>query len=295
MTTSQTGKLETVLENLSIETWNRLNNIKAFLQRPEPFNSVRLGETTITDLAMMELCRQGLSRSLFLQTPAHKEKFWGTDFEWWLGSDATGWFRLAVQAKKLDMKQDRYLTLTHDANGMLQIDALEAYADRNRATPLYCLYNFSSLVDPDLHWHCCQRCPKEEELGCSITHASRIREAINTWGMRTFEFVHEWTGTVPWQCLASCHKVREALRLGRMYPSDGLFPLLEPRSYYPELPPFLAKPVSDRLVGLAPEALVDDGMAGYDFEIVTFNDLVGEYYNPSVGVPRAINVISLDN
>ena len=77
MTTAQTSPLETVLENLSIETWNRLHNIKAFLQRPEPFNSVRLGETTITDLAMMELCRRGLSRSIFLQTPAQMEKFWG--------------------------------------------------------------------------------------------------------------------------------------------------------------------------------------------------------------------------
>ena len=215
MTTSQTATLETVLKNLSTETWNRLRNIRALLQRPEPFNSVRLGETTITDLAMMELCRQGFNRSIFLQTPVHMEKFWGTDFEWWVGSKASGWFRLAIQAKKRDMKRDRYLTLSHDANGMPQIDALEAYADRNRATPLYCLYNYSSWVDSDLHWHCCQRGIKEEELGCSITHTSRIREAINTRGMRIFEFVHEWPGTVPWQCLASCPKVRTGLRLGR--------------------------------------------------------------------------------
>ena len=188
------------------------------------------------------------------------------------------------------MKQDRYLTLTHDASGMPQIDALEAYANRNGATPLYCLYNYSSWVDPDLHWHCCERWPREEELGCSMTHASRVRAAINTWGMRTFEFVHEWPGTVPWQCLASCPKVREALRLGRTHPSGGPFPLLEPRSYYPELPPFLAQPVQDRLVDLAPQFLADHEIARYDLEIVPFNDLVGEYYDLSVGVPRAINV-----
>ena len=109
MANTPANPLEKALNRLAEDTWIRLRDIKAFSQRPDPFNSVRLGETTITDLAMLDLCRQGLTKSIFLQTPQHKESFWGTDFEWWLGSAATGWFRLAVQAKKLDMRKNRYL------------------------------------------------------------------------------------------------------------------------------------------------------------------------------------------
>ena len=215
MVRTPTNVLEAALERIAVATWDRLRDIKAFSQRPEPFNSVRLGETTITDLAMLDLCRLGLTRSLFLQTPQHKESFWGTDFEWWLGSSRTGWFRLAVQAKKLDMKRSRYLSLAHEVNGSPQIKALEDYAARNRATPLYCLYNYSGGVDMQRHWHCCQRPFRAEELGCSLTSPDRIREALNRRGMRTFDFIHRWSSTVPWQCMASCPKVQEAFKEAR--------------------------------------------------------------------------------
>ncbi len=113
MVSAYANPLEASLDKLAVETWNRLRDIKVFSQRPEPFNAVRLGETTITDLAMLDLCRQGLTRSIFLQTPQYMESFWGTDFEWWLGSATVGWFRLAVQAKKLDMREGRVPTLRH--------------------------------------------------------------------------------------------------------------------------------------------------------------------------------------
>ena len=93
--------LETALEFLAKDTWERLQDIKAFSKRPEPFNVVRFGETTITDLAMMYLCRRQVSETMFLQTPQDRERIQGTDFEWWGGSTGIGWFRLAVQAKKL--------------------------------------------------------------------------------------------------------------------------------------------------------------------------------------------------
>ena len=159
---------------------------------------------------MLDLCRQRLTRSIFLQTPSHMETFWGTDFEWWLGSGATGWFRLAVQAKKLDMKKGRYLSLGHETRGLPQIRILENYAAQNGATPLYCLYNYSGGVDPQSHWHCCQRWFQAEELGCSVTSPARVREALRQRGMRNFDFIHRSNCTLPWQCLASCPKVRDA-------------------------------------------------------------------------------------
>lgn len=95
--------------------------------------------------------------AVFTQTPKIRETTSGTDFEWWLGSDSTGWLRFAVQSKKLHMQSQWYSTLRHDVNGVLQLDCLEQYAASNRATPLYCLYNYSDHVDPDKHWHCCER------------------------------------------------------------------------------------------------------------------------------------------
>ena len=290
MVGAYTNPLEASLDKLAVDTWNRLRDIKAFSRRPEPFNSVRLGETTITDLAMLDLCRQGLTRSIFLQTPQHRESFWGTDFEWWLGSAGTGWLRLAVQAKKLDMKTSRYLSLAHRPNGVLQINTLEHYASRNRATPLYCLYNYSGEVYESRHWHCCQRPFRAEELGCSVTQPSRVREAIHRHGMRTFDFLHRWSGTVPWRCLASCPGVREAFGLGSANPSTASFPLIDRESYYRELPPFRSQP-QFRQVPLSDRgAEVGDAMLGYSIEIAEFDDSMAEYYDLDVGIPRAINV-----
>ena len=50
------------------------------------------------------------------------------------------------------MKTSRYLSLAHRPNGVLQINTLEHYASRNRATPLYCLYNYSGEVYESRHW-----------------------------------------------------------------------------------------------------------------------------------------------
>ncbi|MDE2718393.1 MAG: hypothetical protein OXI33_15465 [Chloroflexota bacterium] len=300
MTSSPVNPLEATIEDLTVATWYRLRDIKAFSRRPEPFNSVRFGETTITDLAMLDLCRQRLTRSIFLQTPSYMETFWGTDFEWWLGSGATGWFRLAVQAKKLDMKKDRYLSLGHETRGFPQICVLEDYAAQNRATPLYCFYNYSGGVDPQSQWHCCQRWFRAEELGCSVTSPTRVREALNQRGMRTFDFIHRSNLTLPWQCLASCPKVQDAYDEARK--AYGLqqesrpvlpFPLFRLESYYPALPPFRPQSRFPRFPLPSFGDGIDDDLALYDIEVAAYDDSLAEFYDLDVGIPRAINVTDL--
>lgn len=280
--------LETALENLATDTWQRLQNIKAFLRRPEPFNMVRLGETTITDLAMMDLCQRGFSRSIFIQTPPDKERVHGTDFEWWIGSNSLGWFRLAVQAKKLDMRRGRYLGLGHNVGGQPQIQVLQDYADDKKATPLYCLYNYydySNMGDPEKHWHCCQRPFRPEELGCSIAPASRVSDAIHTRGKRSFEFIHECDQTLPWQCLASCPYVRNALVQGETQANVSAFPLIDPRSYHSELPLFLggqqANLFNDRMrLPVDQDSVPGIDAEGYAPEIVDFTAEVAEHFRP---------------
>ena len=131
---SEIGEL---FSNQSTGLWERLGYVRESIKSRGVLGPVRFGEETITDLLMMDLYVQGSTLALFSQTSKPDESMWGTDFELWLGSGRLGWFRFAIQAKKLDLRNDRYASLTQsNANG-LQIDILERYAQRKRAAPLY--------------------------------------------------------------------------------------------------------------------------------------------------------------
>lgn len=136
----------------------------------------------------------------------------GTDFEWWLGYDRIGWIRFAVQAKKLDLHTGRYSGFTYEVNGDLQIDTLEKYARANRATPLYCLYNHTTDLDPSRHWHCCQTSFEPEQMGCTITPSSVVRDTLLKYRTKNFDYVHRIERTIPWRCLALCPRVRQRLK-----------------------------------------------------------------------------------
>ena len=132
---------------------------------------------------------------------------WGTDFELWLGSERLGWFRFAIQAKKLDLRTDRYVSLTQSNVNGPQIDLIEQYAQSKRAAPLYCLYNHTDSADELDHWHCCTGPANLKELGCTVTPSSNIREAINQWNGKNVRRIHRRKSTLPWKCLVSCPKV----------------------------------------------------------------------------------------
>ena len=296
MTSFPTGTpLETALAAISKDTWERLRDIKAFSQRPQPFRSVRLGETTITDLAMMYLCRQKLSRSIFIQTPVRKEALRGTDFEWWVGSDASGWFRLAVQAKKLDVRTERYQSLAQRTKALVQYRTLMKYASLNRVTPVYCLYNYSGYVVPARHWHCCTRPSNDEELGCTLTPASIIRRAILNPRMRYFDSIHTENKTLPWQCLASCPKVRAAFSSRARGTFDPSFPFVNAASYYPTLPDrFSSTDPTVRFVMPFQDLMNGNDVAEYQVETIRFDDSLTEYYQLEAGLPRSIYITEMN-
>ena len=300
MTDSNKSDLEVALERLSLETWDRLRTIRAFSQRPMPYNLVRLGETTITDLAMMELCLLGLSRSIFLQTPQDKEVHRGTDFEWWLGSVALGWYRFGVQAKKLDMRTGRYLGLAQKTSQELQIDALERYALRNRVTPLYCLYNYSSSADMQRYWHCCLGPMESEQLGCTLTPASRVRQAIERRGKRTFHFIHKFEGTLPWRCMVACPKIRYSAVEETSTPPQNRFPLTDSLSFYPELP--VEFQIHTQVVGgdigvisgtTDGASTFMDGASDTGIETIQFGGSLPDYYDLEAGLPKSIYITDL--
>ena len=230
------SELGTLFANQSTDLWERLGYVRESYKSRGVLGPVRFGEETITDLLMMDLYVQGSRLAHFQQTSKPDEALWGTGFELWLGSGRLGWFRFAIQAKKLDLKSDRYASLPQaNANG-LQIDLLEQYASLNRAAPLYCLYNHSENADEFDHWHCCTGPADLRELGCSVTPSSNIRTAIGQWKGKNFQSIHRRKSTLPWKCLVSCPKVWYLLQVmsgnERETPIIQETPLFDPGSCY---------------------------------------------------------------
>ena len=164
----------------------------------------------------MDLYLQGSTLVLFEQTSKSDESTSGTDFELWLGSDQLGWFRFAIQAKKLNLRDGRYSTLTQYNSHGRQVDLLEQYAQYNDAAPLYCLYNFADDADELEHWHCCNGCPELKELGCTVTPSSNIQRAICEQGAKNFYSIHNRKSTLPWRCLVGCPKIWNSLEIMSM-------------------------------------------------------------------------------
>ena len=275
--------LETILANLSNDIWERLRDVKALSET----RSIRFGEETITDLLMLDLNRQSATRSVFTQTPKHEEALTGTDFECWLGSDTTGWLRLAVQAKRLDLKSERYGGFNSSVNGSKQIDRLERYAKHHQAIALYCLYNFSENVNAARHWHCCQRSFKEGEFGCTLTPLSNVKTSVNLWGKRNFDFIHSQVETIPWRCLASCPKVRDLYRR-----PHGHIPV---QATAEESPLFGAVPrIYSRLPDQLRVELVQREPRDIR-QILSVEELDPEMYDREVGLPRRICVMRVED
>lgn len=307
MTAYPFDKLGAIFANQSEVTWDRLGYIKETITNRGVLGQVRFGEETITDLMMLDLYLQGSTVALFEQTSRPDESVWGTDFELWLGSDQLGWFRFAIQAKKLDLRTDRYSSLTQGNTHGMQIDLLERYAQRNRAAPLYCLYNYTDRANEVKHWHCCNASPNLKELGCTVTPLSNIREAVSRWGAKNFQSIHCKRNTLPWRCLVSCPKVWLSLltmssEANLAQPSE-LSPLFEPMScYHPTMPLLLRRDSGAAIIrenengGLLMSIRVDEAQElANDLDRITppIRGEFSERYRPEARVPKSAAVIQV--
>lgn len=187
-----------LLEALAEQTWDRIKDGYEL--------GISQGEETITDFNLLEIKRAGITEIKVAKTSKDDEAIRGIDWEWWIGSNSLGWLRYAVQAKKISVPSQRYESLKHEVNGILQIDLLDVYAKKVSAIPLYCFYNYSKDPIPNEHWQCGIQY-QEKQLGCTVTPSSTVRHAINSWGCRNFDFVHKKHDTIPWRCLLKCPRV----------------------------------------------------------------------------------------
>ena len=190
MTQQSLQELGSIFESQSKYTWERLSYAYESLTTRGQLGPVQFGEETITNIFMMDLYVRGSTVAFIEHTSKAKESRSGTDFELWVGSQRLGWFRFAVQAKKLDLKRKRYAGLNHKNSNGRQPELLERYAQDNGACPIYCLYNFTKNVDKCEHWHCCDRQADMAELGSTVTPLSTIQQAIRTYDAKNFGWIH---------------------------------------------------------------------------------------------------------
>ena len=182
-----------LFEELAEATWDRIR-FGEELDCPQQ-------EETITDINLLEIKRARLANVRVQKISKKKEAKTGLDWEWWIGSNRTGWWRYAVQAKKVDGAR-RY-DLRKKVRGRFQLDILEEYARTNVCVPLYCLYNFNYSPSNVPYWNC-NLAYDEPQLGCTVARIDVIRQAFKKRAPKTFKALHLSNETLPWRCLVSC-------------------------------------------------------------------------------------------
>lgn len=194
-----------VAERIAANTWERLGTSRRL--------HARLGEETLTDLLVLDFLSFVSSYEVqVVQTTKSQEARQGTDLVVYVRQDTQTADIYAVQAKKLS-NAGRYDHLNPRAGQTqrLQIDVLEQYAQQLRAIPLYLLFNHvvsQNVAAPS--WHCCQQPLDTRQFGCTLVPSWCIRDAISTYGGRTFEYVHADLAALPWRCTFDCPNNRMA-------------------------------------------------------------------------------------
>lgn len=188
------SKASILLEKLANDTWERL-------KYGEELNCSQ-SEETITDINLLEIKRARLPDILVSKSDKSQESVTGIDWEWWIGSNSSGWWRYAVQAKKLS-KERKYHKLRHKVGTEYQIDILEKYAKANNCIPLYTFYNYTDSNTLHQNWHCNLDFEKEQ-LGCTVVPIDIVRQAFQIRSDKSFASLHNNKRSLPWRCLVKC-------------------------------------------------------------------------------------------
>ena len=294
--------LGAIFEDQARYTWQRLSYVNDSYNSRGLMGPVRFGEETITDLMMMDLYTQGSTVAMFEQTTKRKESVSGTDFELWLGTEQLGWFRFAIQAKKLNVRTGRFASLSQSNSHGEQIKLLENFSDHNRAASLYCLYGYDDKATEHEHWRCCTGVPDVGELGCVVTPSAVIRDAIKTRGGKDFKSIYGNGSTLPWRCLASCPIMLNSLDALSKGNVPGRLALFNPADCYHQRLPRVFLPESGRVVSenarggsliTIPRDMYED-TPGYESEVpASIREDFSERYHRENGIPGAAGVMRL--
>lgn len=187
-----------VFETLACSVWSWLGNARR----------LRLGfsEDTVSDLTELEIARL-LSRSVDVRRVTRREeRITGFDWMWIFHQAGSIQAAYVVQAKKMKLEQSAsysYSSLRYRAGSRFQIEALEDFAGRVGAKPLYCFYNNVDSQTARSHWHCrTEQSPDESQLGCTLAPLHKVKLIHCDRGSRkNFQSLHRKGYALPWRCL----------------------------------------------------------------------------------------------
>ena len=250
----------TLFESLARTTWEWLGQARQL--------KLSFSEETVTDIAALHIAGAAISRIKVAKTTKKQEKRSGIDWMWFIGNQAQGYIRYAVQAKKmtLDDSKNYSYRIRHQVSGIpgvgFQIEVLERFARRSRAIPLYCFYN---SVDQDLatdYWHCMTFPGQPDDfrqMGCTLVPLDKIQLVHQPNFRKDFASIHEDQRSIPWRCLFHPQCVVRNIH-SRPKPRQGVF-----SSQFPQ---------EEDLPTSTPESL--PRFLSRDGSVVEFNDVIEE-------------------
>lgn len=130
MTRSRLASLQNHLDELAATTWHKV--------AVGPLRGLTFGEEGLTDHNLFALDRAHSMLSVY-KFDKSEESLNGADFDWWVGSESTGWIGMRFQAKKLS--DGIYSELGHYVRGQRQYDLLLREAHGDGMWPFFCFYN----------------------------------------------------------------------------------------------------------------------------------------------------------
>lgn len=186
------NKLKELYKNISSSIWDRI---------PFSYNiGFRYSEVTITENLLFDIHKFNVNNPTLKINiyEAKNEKANGNDLELCLEIEPNKYVILVIQAKKLYFTTQKYRSISHKVNGTYQIDLLEDYAKRQKAIPLYMLYNYA----PDF------KNKNKKYYGCTLAFSQFIREHYYLkvspvrWKIPTFDELHQEHYTIPLYALS---------------------------------------------------------------------------------------------
>lgn len=174
------SELSTVYKEISTDIWYRM---KFSLE-----TNTKISETTLTEnlLFLINKYRITSKDNSVKMYESKDEKTNGNDLEIYLEIAKNKYILLAVQAKKLYTKEQKYKAINHKIEKKdYQINLLLNYANRKKGLPLYLLYNYA----PD----CSHK--NKEYFGCTLIEALYIKAIYypkikKRWKIPSFNDLH---------------------------------------------------------------------------------------------------------
>jgi hypothetical protein len=203
MKTLDLAALVADLDRLAFRTWEWVYS--------GPRVGLEMREETITEVNLLELQVRHPAVSIRKFSTSEESRN-GADWEWWTGSDATGWLGMRIQAKKLSEARYKELRYRSDLQMRIQcevlVDEVRADAQGRALFPYYCFYNGwdHTLGWPkDTPWKVgcskpanCATVPDVRVFGCALAPAADVLDVVrgNRRALRkevTLPLQHPWS------------------------------------------------------------------------------------------------------